>query len=179
MNKMEIDSFIGMYGRDIYSFCCYLTKNRQEADDLYQDSFVQILENRGFPEDEEGAKNMVLSTAVRIWKDKKRKFAWRRRIEEEKYIPTVLDDGSAVTKDTPEEEIINSEQDAYIRRCVDALPEKMRLVVLLYYMENLKIHEIAGVLHVPQGTVKSRLHQAKAILSEKLKDYQKKEEHVL
>ena len=55
MNKMEIDSFIGTYGRDIYSFCCYLTKSRQEADDLYQDSFVQILERQGFPDDDEGA----------------------------------------------------------------------------------------------------------------------------
>lgn len=179
MSKMEIDSFIGVYGRDIYSFCCYLTKNRQEADDLYQDSFVQILEKQEFPNDEECAKNMVLSAAVRIWKDKKRKFAWRRRIEEEKYIPMVIDDESEMTKDTPEEEMIKSEQDAYIRKCVDALPEKNRLVVLLYYMENLKIKEIAGVLKVPQGTVKSRLHQAKAILSEKLKDYQNKEEHVL
>ena len=52
-----------------------------------------------------------------------------------------------------------------IQKCVANLPEKMRVVILLYYMENMQIAEIAEVLHIPTGTVKSRLHKAKSILS--------------
>ncbi|MBR1771122.1 MAG: sigma-70 family RNA polymerase sigma factor [Lachnospiraceae bacterium] len=180
MNKIELEVFIGKYGRDIYSFCCYLTRSKQEADDLYQDSFVQILEKQGLPEDEEGAKNLALSTAVRLWKDKKRKFTRRRRIEEEKYIPmTLADDEWKTSAETPEAEMLKDEQNEYIKKCVVALPEKLKLVVLLYYMENRKMNEIADVLHIPIGTVKSRLHRAKAILSDELKEYYEKEDRVL
>ena len=49
--------------------------------------------------------------------------------------------------------------------CVNNLPDKMRIVILLYYMENLKVSEIAELLHVPPGTVKSRLHIAKEKLA--------------
>ena len=58
---------------------------------------------------------------------------------------------------------------------MDALPEKQRLVVLLYYMERLKASEIAEVLDIPIGTVKSRLHHAKQALSEVLRDAEEME----
>ena len=148
MAKMKLEQFIDKYGIDIYSFCCYLSKNRQEADDLYQDSFVKILSGLGFPEEDEDAKNLMLSVAVRLWKDKKRKFARRKRILEEY--------------------IIQSEATEYIRQCIDRLPEKMKLVILLYYMEHRKISDIAKVLHIPPGTVKSRLHEAKLKIAKEL-----------
>ena len=44
MKKSEIEKCIARYGKDVYSFCCYLTANRTEADDLYQDTFVKAME---------------------------------------------------------------------------------------------------------------------------------------
>ncbi len=55
-----------------------------------------------------------------------------------------------------------------VRKAVAALPEKYRLPVLLFYMENLKVAEIAAVLKLPQGTVKSRLFQARKVLQKEL-----------
>lgn len=173
MTNVRLERFIGEYGKDIYSFCSFLTKSKQEADDLYQDSFVKVLGEREFPEDYEDAKNRILSEAVRLWKDRKRKFAWRKRIWEESYIPEKVADEVLEPSDSPEEHMIRSEEKRRIRECVDSLPEKMRLVVLLYYMENRKMNEIAETLHIPLGTVKSRLHQAKEILSDELAEYQK------
>ena len=69
MDQAGLEQFIGQYGRDIYSFCCYLTRSRQEADDLYQDIFVKAIEAQVFPEDVEGAKNLLLSVAVNLWKN--------------------------------------------------------------------------------------------------------------
>ena len=84
MNKAEIERLIDIYGRDIYSFCLYLTKSKQDADDLYQDSFLYVIEKKKTFEQESESKNYILSVAVRLWKDKKRKYAWRNRIIEEK-----------------------------------------------------------------------------------------------
>ncbi|NLO85800.1 MAG: RNA polymerase sigma factor [Clostridiales bacterium] len=44
------------------------------------------------------------------------------------------------------------------------LPEKIRLVVALYYMENAQVSEIAQILHIPSGTVKSRLSRGRQLL---------------
>ena len=169
MEQRELEQLIGMYGRDIYSFCCYLTRNKQEADDLYQDTFVKALEMQALPEDEEGAKNLLLSVAVRFWKEQKRKSARRRRIEEEQYIPQELKDAEMNENlDTPEEHMIQKERDVYVRSCVEKLPEKMKVIVLLYYMEQRKLEEIVELTGLPMGTVKSRLHRAKKMLAKVL-----------
>lgn len=167
MNKAEIERLIDIYGRDIYSFCLYLTKSKQDADDLYQDSFLYVIEKKKTFEQESESKNYILSVAVRLWKDKKRKYAWRNRIIEEKYIPLQLVKDEQGSESEAENVVLNSEQNMLIQKCVANLPEKMRVVVLLYYMENMQITEIAEVLHIPAGTVKSRLHKAKSILSKK------------
>lgn len=170
MEQRELEQLIGMYGRDIYSFCCYLTRNKQEADDLYQDTFVKAFEMQAFPEDKEGAKNLLLSVALRFWKEQKRKAARRRRIEEEQYIPQELKNAEiSESLDTPEEHMIRNERNAYVRSCVEKLPEKMKVIVLLYYMEQRKMEEIVELTGVPMGTVKSRLHRAKKILAKELK----------
>lgn len=51
---------------------------------------------------------------------------------------------------------------------VSMLPDKMKVTVLLYYMEERSVEQIADILHIPRGTVKSRLHQARKILEKEL-----------
>ena len=55
-----------------------------------------------------------------------------------------------------------------MRHAVRGLPEKHRVVVLLFYMEEMTVAEIAAVLKLPQGTVKSRLHHARQQLQNEL-----------
>lgn len=55
-----------------------------------------------------------------------------------------------------------------VRGAVLALPDKLRLPVVLHYMEGYRVDEIARMLHLPQGTVKSRLRNARARLKEML-----------
>ena len=57
-----------------------------------------------------------------------------------------------------------------MRELVKELPDKYRIPVLLFYMEELSLEEIAGIVHAPAGTVKSRLHRAKKILKQRLED---------
>jgi RNA polymerase sigma-70 factor (ECF subfamily) len=168
MERKRLEQWMERYSKDIYSFCCYLTRNQQEADDLYQDAFVYVLGTSGFPEDDEDAKNLVLSVALRQWKDKKRKYARRQRILEESYIPREVAKADMAGTDSVEEEIIRQEEVQRVRACVEKLPEKMKVVVLLYYMENRKMTEIATMLHLPLGTVKSRLYKSRELLEREL-----------
>ena len=57
-----------------------------------------------------------------------------------------------------------------LRKAVAELPDKFRVVILMYYMEEMSITDIANALRIPAGTVKSRMNKARKILKEKM-DY--------
>ena len=116
---------------------------------------------------EKNAKNCLLSVAVNQWRNRKRKFAWRRITGAQVSLED-MDTEFPMAQETVEEAIIFQEETRMVRKAVAALPEKYRLPVLLFYMENLKVAEIAAVLKLPQGTVKSRLFQARKVLQKEL-----------
>ena len=76
--------------------------------------------------------------------------------------------GETELADSIETEVLRAEERRLVQRAVDTLPEKYRVVVLLYYMEELPLAQIASLLHIPSGTVKSRLHQARKLLRQQL-----------
>ena len=170
MNQEELEACIQAYGRDIYSFCLQLTKSRQEADDLYQDTFLKIVEIRERLDFKSNPKGYLLSVCVNLWRNKRRKFAWRQRIAG----PELRMDDTDTAWEPPsgeasvEEQMISREERGLVQKAVDDLPEKYRMPVLLFYMEELKISEISGILKIPAGTVKSRLYKAKKALEKKL-----------
>ena len=170
MNQEELEACIQAYGRDIYSFCLQLTKSRQEADDLYQDTFLKIVEIRERLDFKSNPKGYLLSVCVNLWRNKRRKFAWRQRIAG----PELRMDDTDTAWEPPsgeasvEEQMISREERGLVQKAVDDLPEKYRMPVLLLYMEELKISEISGILKIPAGTVKSRLYKAKKALEKKL-----------
>lgn len=67
-----------------------------------------------------------------------------------------------------EEEILEGELQRVVRRMAEELPEKYRLMVYLYYSREQKIEEIASMLHIPKGTVKSRLHKARSMMKDRM-----------
>ena len=46
MKPETLEAYISAYGKDVYAFCLYLARNRQDADDLYQDTFLKMVEIR-------------------------------------------------------------------------------------------------------------------------------------
>ena len=77
MTGQEFEVCIAEYGKDIYSFCRQLTNSRAEADDLYQDTFLTAVELREQINCGQNSKCYVLSIALRLWQNKRRKAAWR------------------------------------------------------------------------------------------------------
>ena len=65
-----------------------------------------------------------------------------------------------VTED-PEAAARDREFEMRVRAQVDSLPEKLRAVVLLIGVEEMDVRTVAGILNIPEGTVRSRLHLAR------------------
>ena len=173
MTVFELEQCIETYGKEVYSFCLHLTGAREWADELYQDTFLTVMEHIMQLHNDGGAnpKSYLLSVAIRLWKNKRRKAAWRKRIAPEQSMDApdgAVLVGEAELTDSIETEVLRAEDRRQVQRAVDALPEKYRMVVLLYYMEELSVAQIASLLHIPSGTVKSRLHQARKLLRQQL-----------
>src|SRR5216683_2312050 len=93
--------------------------------------------------------------------------AKRREVRETEWAQPVRRPASR----TAEELAASSEFQAHFDRALDALPEKLRLVLLLAAMEDHTLEEVAAMLGLPVGTVKSRLFAGRKKLAEKLQCY--------
>lgn len=148
-------------------FCCHLTGNVQEAEELYQDTFLKAVELMKNIDYENNPKSFLISIALRLWKNKKRKYAWRMRIAgTESLIKETVENLEA--ENCPEEEMIQKEIQRQVRKAVAGLEEKYRIPVYLFYTVQMSVAEISKTLKIPEGTVKTRLYKARKLLKEKL-----------
>lgn len=168
MNVTELEECIRLYGKDVYSFCRQLTNSKLEADELYQDTFLKTVEMLERIQSEDNPKSYLLSVAVRLWKNKKRKYAWRNRIASVETLTEEKQDCIRGETCSPEEQIIEKEQAVILRKRIDELGDRYSIPIYLYYMEELSVQEIAKALKLPKGTVKSRLFRARELLRKKL-----------
>ena len=170
MRQEELEQYIQDYGKDLFSFCCSVTRSRDEAEELYQDTFLKLYEIGEKLVIETNPKSYLMGISVNIYRNYKRKLSVRQRIVGVTKSVEEMDVEPVSEARLPEEEVIEQEECGFIRSAVRQLPDKYRLPILLFYMEELPLAEIAAVLKLPEGTVKSRLYRAKKILKQKLEE---------
>lgn len=168
-----IQLLLDTVGDDLYLFCCRLTRNRMDADDLYQDTFLKALEQQKRLEpmsDREQTeairrnRNFLMGIAANLWKNqwrRKKKEAKNLSMESDEFLEIPLSDGEDIQMNLERKEI-----QVRLTMHIRALPEKLKTVIYLYYAAEMQTEEIADTLHIPRGTVKSRLYLAR----EKLKN---------
>ena len=157
MNRVQLEQCIHEYGGDIYTFCNQITGNRQEAEDLYQDTFLKAMELQEKMDYGQNPRSYLVSVALRIWKNRRRKYAWRQRIA-----------GTCALTEETVKGCLKRELEEQVKQAVKELSDRYRVVVYLYYTLQLSVEEISQVLRIPTGTVKSRLHKARTMLKKEL-----------
>ena len=176
MTKIELEKCINEHGSEIFSFCRYLTGSVQEGEELYQDCFLHALELETKGKQGDNPKSYLLSIAINLWKNKRRKYAWRKRILKMDSLEQVTDTyGEQMVmvpgeEAQPEEVMLSKEQSEQVRKHLAVLPEKYKLPLYLYFAAELSIKEMAVCLKIPEGTVKSRLHKGKQLMKERLEE---------
>lgn len=169
MKSCEIDLLVEQYGDSVYRYCKGITFTPEDAEDLYQQTFLKAFELHKRISLNKNPKAFLMSIASNLWKNHKSKYARRERIA-----PTISSEQEEVRIEVASEEpdileqIVKREQLENLRECVEKLPEKQRQVIQLFFAGGLSIEEIAGILKIPKGTVKSRLHSAKEQLRKEM-----------
>ena len=136
-------------------------RHREDAEDVAQEAFARAYRHFRELRDRERFRAWLVRTAWRLAIDRWRSER-RRAVREQVVYP---DPPPLSTEDLA----VSTERAAHLWRAIDALPEKLRIVVVLSAMEGHDVREVAALLLLPEGTVKSRLFLARKGLAEKLK----------
>ena len=153
----------------MYSFALKLSRSRDEAQDLVSETMLRALERWEQYQLGTNARAWLFTILYRIFVSRKRRIDAR-----ELPLAEESESGSArevVGDADPEGEFYDSFVDEEVTRAIDDLPEEYRTAVVLSDLHGLRYAEVAAVLDIPEGTVKSRLFRGRRILQKKLLDY--------
>jgi RNA polymerase sigma-70 factor (ECF subfamily) len=168
-SRLSAAGLVDGYGGAVYRFCRSITYAREDADDLFQDTFLKAFSQMANVEDADDPQSFLLSVAAFLWKSRRRKYARRRRLAPEVALDEATDSGSAAASTaSTEDDFMAREEQRAVRRLVEALPDKLKAPVVLYYANEMSVADIASVLGLPEGTVKSRLHKARKLIEKGL-----------
>ena len=163
----KILCFVDAYGDSIYKFCRSLTYSREDAEDLCQETFLRALEQSEKIMTCDHPRSFFFSITISTWKSWKRKYARRKRIAAVEPLEKAVEEGISGGVNI-EEHYIMQEENRLVRQVVEALPEKYKIPIYLYYSQEMSVTDVAFVLKLPAGTVKSRLFKGRKLVEKGL-----------
>jgi RNA polymerase sigma-70 factor (ECF subfamily) len=157
------------YLEPLYATALRLTRNRADAEDLVQDTFVKALRFSDRFARGTNLKAWLYTILHNTWRNRLRDAARdavdvdSERVEEAASLP-----GGPVALETPERILLRESLDADLKAALDELPEAFREAVWLRDVEEFSYAEIAEMVEVPIGTVMSRISRGRRLLFERL-----------
>jgi RNA polymerase sigma-70 factor, ECF subfamily len=154
-----------------------LTRNRADAEDLLQETFLRAY--RGYGRFEAGTNlrawlyRILTNTFINTYRAKQRRPGETDLADvEDLYLYRRLGGLEASQRGrSAEDELMDLVTEGEVKDAIEALPEQFRMAVLLADIEGFSYKEIAEILDVPIGTVMSRLHRGRKGLQKALHDF--------
>lgn len=156
---------IGRYERELYHFLVRFTGDRAAAEDVFQESFLQVHQSMHTFDTSRRFKPWLFTIAANKARDYLRSAARKQTAPLQAAIGSDDEGGSYLdllegASPQPAETITDAETSERVRQTVDGLPDHLREILLLSYFQQFPYRTIAEMLDIPLGTVKSRLHAA-------------------
>ena len=152
------DSLFRRYQLPLYVYVFELVHDEQTSLDLVQESFINAARHIGSLREDAKFGSWLFGIAHQKCIQRWRKHARDEVLREELAAPP------PDFEDDPAEFLIRAEQEAEFMKLLNQLPLAQRSVLLLHFVEEFSLQEIAGITGAQLGTVKSRLHYAKKAL---------------
>jgi len=152
------DALFHRYQLPLYVYVFELVHEEQTSLDIVQETFIAAVRHIGSLRDDGKFGSWLFGIAhqkcAQRWRMQNREEILREEIAES---PDEFENG-------PDDLLIRQEQEAAFMNLLNQLPLPQRAVLLLHFIENFSLEEIARITNTPLGTVKSRLHHAKRAL---------------
>ena len=158
------DALFKRYQLPLYAYVFELVRNEQTSFDIVQETFIAASRHIGGLRDDAKFGGWLFGIAhqkvIQIWRKRGGKEILLDEIPES---PDEFEDG-------PDDLLIRREQEAEFVKLLNQLPLPQRSVLLLHFVEDFSLEEIARITETQLGTVKSRIHYAKKALRNLLKE---------
>lgn len=155
--REDFEAFYNRNYRLVYRVCFMYMKNRYDAEDCTEDTFVKVFTGDFSFQNEDHEKAWLTVTSMNLCKDRLKSF-WRKKA-------TPLDN----LEELAGEDALEPDETLQV---VMQLPAKYKDVIYLYYYMGYKTEQIATLLHKPPSTVRNHMMEARRLLKEKLGDAQ-------
>lgn len=149
-NELDIERIVDKYGNMLFRMCLVILCNENDAEDVVQDTFITYLTKSPPFNDSEHEKAWLITIATNRCKNMRRYNIIRKHMD--------INDLQLYCKDDENYGLIE-----HLMR----LPNKHKIVLLLYYVEGYKVDEIAKILGIITSAVKKRLQRGRELIREK------------
>ncbi len=171
MNYRElIDKYIDL----LWFMALRLTKHKEDAEDLVQETCLKAFEKLDTLKEEAKAKGWLLRILINTFINGycREREGFRGGVFEVNFEdPIFYKDGEHLD---PEKEILSKVMDEEINKAIEALPSEYKIILLLIDIEDLSYKEVEEILRIPAGTIASRLYRGRRMLRDSLYEYAKK-----
>ena len=154
MDNTIFEKLVLQNEQKLYRISMSMLRNEADAQDAVHDAILKAYKNLDSLKKEEYFSTWLVRILINCCNRQLKENSRRSDIEDN--LPDVA------SRDNPYLSVELGE-------AIDSLPPKIRITVILYYIEDFSVKDIKRVLHIPEGTVKSRLSKGRALLKEMLK----------
>ena len=171
-NAAAFKEIVNRYKNPLYAFLRRFLKRHDLVEDVFQETFLQLYTSRETFDVKRPLQPWLFTIAANKAKD-----ALRKQQKASMDMGAITDSTEASIDDvvniltsyktTPDEEVSRNETAQRIREIVANMPENLRSILILAYFEQFSYKQMAEILSIPIGTVKSRLHTAVVYFTKK------------
>ena len=173
---------VRQYGDQVYNMTYRMLGNREEAEDVAQEVFITVFKSIDSFRGDSKFSTWLYRVTANTCKNRIKYLARRHDRDQSEYDETIDRGGAAgaVTAPTPsprpDRALEGVELEVKLQQAIGSLDEDHRLLVVLRDIQELSYEEICEITGLPDGTVKSRLHRARAALKKKMQSYMRQDE---
>ena len=173
-DKASFGALVQRYQRELYHFLVRFLGNRAAAEDIFQETFLQVHQSAEAFDSQRRFKPWLFTIAANKARDLIRSQARRPTNPLQASIGGDAEGGEFIDLmesaiELPEEPLARQEMQMKVQRVVAQMPDHLREILILSYFNTFPYRQIADILEIPLGTVKSRLHAAVATFAERWK----------
>lgn len=145
-----LEEIISKYSDILFRICLIILGNKNDAEDALQETIIKYMTKAPVFENEKHEKAWLIKVATNVSKDMHSFFTKRQYIN--------IDDVICYAQE---------QEETYILETLMKIPDKFRIVLTLYYVENYSVKEISEIIGKTESAVKMRLQKGRKLLSEK------------
>lgn len=170
-DQAAFDKLIRGYEKRVYNLAYRLSGHYDEANDISVDAFMRVFQAIRLFRGDANFSTWLFRIVTNVYLDRRKRMKNKQHLSLEEYIELEENSVARQVEDpapTPGEVAETRERWEKMQEAINTLPDYQRAMIVLYHTEGLSYEEIAQVMSLNIGTVKSRLNRARLVLREKL-----------